>query len=832
MRGAFVCYDAPAMRIVPAALFVLGLAACDRGGARDALAGPDGAASGDADASDAATNPDSAVGPDAARLVADPGPPRAVDVGAEIVLDASGSIGAVLYQWDLGEAASAGVAKVPTTDPIARATYRSPGRHQPRLSVFDAAGRRQTATLQVTATHPPLRIAPSNSSTLAVRSASDGGLWVGVVVPDADLLVILHRGPTQSGPRGAETAAFEVVARHAVGDEPRSVTATGDGFAVACRGADVIEFVSVEAASDAPHTRIALPRGARPFGVVGRAGQSNLYVTLSARGSVARVPLNGSPLVEVFGFPDARGLAWVADDVVLVSRWRSRDGRGLLWRLETRANDLHDVPLDFDPQASPPPDAPPPDAPPPDAPPPDAPEDASIGGVPNVLDVLAVAPHGLELAVPSLLANVGGGLFREGRPLTPSRTVRAVVSFVALGADEAAEVIGRRVQLPRSGFANAAVYSSRGEFLYVSAPGAQVIERLDLLAEPSADPRAGTLVEVGHDIRGLALTPDDRFLLVDVSLDRTLAVYDVGGFEDEPEALPVARIPLLQPSGEPLSPAVLRGKVLFHDAADPRLSVHGYIACAHCHPDGEDDGLTWDFTDRGEGLRNTLSLIGRASASEAQGPLHWSANFDEVQDFEHDLRANFGGTGLLPDAVFHADGRDTPLGTRKAGAGADLDALAAYVGSLAAWPKSPHRTPEGGLPEAALWGRELFASPETGCLECHHGAALTDSAFVEEPGVTPRVPLLHDVGTLGPGSGKRLGGPLLGLDTPTLHGLWDSAPYLHDGAVSTLRALFAPRDGGNPEDRHGRTSQLSPQELDALVMYLKCLDGGEDPGVP
>ncbi|MBL8917526.1 MAG: hypothetical protein JNJ54_01585 [Myxococcaceae bacterium] len=46
---------------------------------------------------------------------------------------------------------------------------------------------------------------------------------------------------------------------------------------------------------------------------------------------------------------------------------------------------------------------------------------------------------------------------------------------------------------------------------------------------------------------------------------------------------------------------LLVGKRLFHDAADPRLARDGYIACSNCHPDGDEDGLVWDFTDRGEG---------------------------------------------------------------------------------------------------------------------------------------------------------------------------------------------------------------------------------------
>ena len=86
-------------------------------------------------------------------------------------------------------------------------------------------------------------------------------------------------------------------------------------------------------------------------------------------------------------------------------------------------------------------------------------------------------------------------------------------------------------------------------------------------------------------------------------------------------------------------------------------------------------------------------------------------------------------------------------------------------------------------------------------------------------------PLLHDVGTLGPGSGQRLGGTLTGIDTPTLHGVWRTGPYLHDGSAATLREVLVDR---NPSDQHGTTSTLSTSEIDDLVAYLLCLDGRRD----
>ena len=93
------------------------------------------------------------------------------------------------------------------------------------------------------------------------------------------------------------------------------------------------------------------------------------------------------------------------------------------------------------------------------------------------------------------------------------------------------------------------------------------------------------------------------------------------------------------------------GKQFFYDARDPRLARDRYMSCATCHNDGGHDGRVWDLTGMGEGLRNTISLRGRAR--HAHGFLHWSDNFDEVQDFEGQIRALAGGTGLMTDAAFN-----------------------------------------------------------------------------------------------------------------------------------------------------------------------------------
>jgi hypothetical protein len=376
-----------------------------------------------------------------------------------------------------------------------------------------------------------------------------------------------------------------------------------------------------------------------------------------------------------------------------------------------------------------------------------------------------------------------------------------------MGLIAGAENFDRRKQFDNRGFAAAGAYSSRGDYLFVAMRGGRSVERYDVLGGA----QAGTLLDVGYAPSGLALSPDDRHLYVDAFLSRELRVYDVGSFDVLPQ--PIAIIPIV--TDEPLTPELLRGKQLFNDSFDPRLAKHGYIACAHCHLDGEADRRTWDFTDRGEGLRNTISLLGRGGV--AHGPVHWSANFDEIQDFEHDIRGPFGGTGLLDDADWTSGTVNQTLGDPKAGLSPDLDALAAYVTSLVSYPRSPYRQADGSLTPEAAAGQITFESQAVGCASCHAGARLTDSAWL-----APGEPRLHDVGTLGPGSGLRLGEPLTGLDTPTLHALWNEPPYLHDGSAPDLMAVLTT---DNPDDLHGTTSTLTVAQADELVAYLLSLEG-------
>ena len=129
----------------------------------------------------------------------------------------------------------------------------------------------------------------------------------------------------------------------------------------------------------------------------------------------------------------------------------------------------------------------------------------------------------------------------------------------------------------------------------------------------------------------------------------------------------------------------------------------------------------------------------------------------------------------MTDADFNAGTRSQPLGDAKAGVSADLDALAAYVASLNAFDAEPaaerrrHADAGGRRPASAVFTRRRAAQSAT--------AAPASRERGQQPGGHR-----HDQAD----SGQRLGGPLTGIDMPTLRDVWATAPYLHDGSAATL----------------------------------------------
>jgi hypothetical protein len=381
--------------------------------------------------------------------------------------------------------------------------------------------------------------------------------------------------------------------------------------------------------------------------------------------------------------------------------------------------------------------------------------------------------------------------------MNPDNFVRAIVCVVDLVTEM--ERVDKRLDIDNRSLPAGVAFSPLGDLAYVLHQGSSWVGIFDAYQIQDLS----GIKDIGKAPDGLAFSNDGK-LFVNSFLTREVFVYDLTASlasRDHQAPPPLTRIPSV--GEEVLSAELLLGKQVFNDAADKRMSEIGYMSCATCHFDGLSDGQVWDFTDRGEGLRNTKSLLG--FGAPGQGRIHWTANFDELQDFERDIRESLGGTGFMSQAdwLSHQD----VFGAPSAGTSVELDALARYVLSLDQAPRSPFRNSDGSFSAAARRGREAFA--RAGCPQCHAPPTFTNSDGGS----------LHDVGTQLATSGQRLGQELSGFDTPTLKGLWQSAPYLHDGRAATLEEVFEITG-----DEMGTISLLTEQERGDLIRYLLELD--------
>ena len=673
--------------------------------------------------------------------------PAVAFVGEEACFTVSPPTTAVTFFWGDGERSEGG--------PEACHAFAYPG-----AFVVSAETPTETASRTIRAVFTPAERRPTASSPLAF-DPEVAALWV--VTPDADSIARIDAESLE------RTALIATCAR------PRTLALGTTHLAVACQDGDALALH--DRATGVLAMEVSLPVGARPFGVVvdPRDGE-RFVVVLQDLGALAIV--EGGALTQTVAVgDDLRALTMNDQGLVLVTRWRAAASGATL-----HAVDLSDptspevLPAGLLPRQE------------------GLDSDTDNSGVPSFLDAVAFTPEGLRALLPALKANNVTGLHRTGHPMDSQTTARAILveAFADPFADSEVVEETWRHSFDDLDYASALVPSALGDVLYVTLYGAQRVVAVDAFTFDVV----GSIASVGIGPRGVALDGSGERLFVWAELDRSVRAYDIRDLSAEPPLL--ATIPTIDT--EPLDPQVLRGKQVFSTAVDPRMSRTSYLSCASCHLDGEGDNLVWDFTQRGEGLRNTIALHGSAQSF----PLHWSGNFDEVQDFEADIRLHQGGTGFLAESDWAA--LADPLGAPKAGASEELDALAAYVASLTTVGVSPFRRSDAEFGAKRAEGAALFVA--AGCATCHAGPLFADG-------------LRHDVGTLGAGSGQRLGGELDGLDTPTLIGLWRTAPYLHDGSAETLREVLTTR---NVADAHGATSTLGDADLDALELYLLTLD--------
>ena len=673
--------------------------------------------------------------------------------------------GTVTYEWQFGE-----------TEPFQAGgdqmahTFTTPGLYSIQVTATDSTGDGQSLFFRHLVYHPLTPKRPTSGTSIVYDGTRNRVFSVNqdndtVTAIDPEKLVKL-----------GELDVYRKPESLALTPEGKLWVVHQDDYAVAVVDPDTMTI----------ERGFRLPYASQPVGVAMSPIGDAAYITLMAVGRLLKLdPKSGQILAEVDVGPKPRGLAISADGKdVYVTRFVSPDSGGEVVKVDALAMKVATrilLKLDTDSVDG----------------------DQKARGVPNFLFSVALTPDGRQAWIPGKKDNILRGKLRDGQELTHDTIVRPLTAVIDVQG--AREIYENRIDLDNRSMPMHVEFSPYGNFAIMTLGFSNRIEVRDVNRPTQV---FSAIANAGAFPRASVLAPNGR-LFVQGSLSRDITVYDLKAmlnqFDGATPAL-VATIPAV--AKEKMDQQVLAGKKVFHDASDERMDNEGYISCGSCHFEGIDDGRVYDFSTRGEGLRNTVALLGRRGTK--QGRLNWAATLDEIQDFEHQMRDLFKGRGFIADGVFHAGNHDQPLGAAKAGLSPELDAMAAYVSSLDHVNPSPFRNADGTFTKDALAGKASFE--KLGCDSCHAGSEFTDSARN----------FLHDVGTITPLSGKRAGETLLGFDTPTLLGVWETAPYLHDGSAATLRDVLTSK---NRDDLHGYVSSLSSREVDELVAYLLQIDG-------
>jgi cytochrome c peroxidase len=216
-----------------------------------------------------------------------------------------------------------------------------------------------------------------------------------------------------------------------------------------------------------------------------------------------------------------------------------------------------------------------------------------------------------------------------------------------------------------------------------------------------------------------------------------------------------------------------KGEALYYDAG---RSHHQWFSCNTCHVDGHTCGLNFDtLNDDSYGNPKLTPSLRNASRT---GPWTWHG-------WQKDLGAAV--TKSLTQTMFGPE--PTPDETA---------ALLTFLETLD-HPPNPNLRPNGEMSARAAQGRTLFHG-KARCARCHHGDDYTSESN-------------YDVQIEPDGSPYRLWNP------PSLRGLFDRGPFLHDGRAKTLDDVLQKFHG--PEKLGAQP--LTAEERQALIEFLKSL---------
>ncbi|MFI5299257.1 MAG: hypothetical protein ACHREM_14275 [Polyangiales bacterium] len=306
----------------------------------------------------------------------------------------------------------------------------------------------------------------------------------------------------------------------------------------------------------------------------------------------------------------------------------------------------------------------------------------------------------------------------------------------------------------------------------------------------------------GHQAEGIAVAHDGH-AYVDERNTNDVAVLTIDATAT-PATVTLGATTIPRITSDPMPADMRLGQHMFYSANSDELplTTDHWISCATCHLEGRSDAVIWRFK---EGPRDTPSNAGGVLHT---GFLFRTAVRNKVQDYWQTINDEQGGHFNDTAAVFVSH----------------LDALEKYVDYAIPYAVNPSNLD----PAKVAAGSTLFNST-LNCRSCHVGDYFTDSgsgnATLDLTGDAGPI-ALHNVGTCvttGPWPdailNDELGDPRTAcdFDVPSLRGVFETAPYYHDGSEATLEDLVA----------HGRhnpvTASLSPDDQAALVAYLKSI---------
>ncbi len=339
------------------------------------------------------------------------------------------------------------------------------------------------------------------------------------------------------------------------------------------------------------------------------------------------------------------------------------------------------------------------------------------------------------------------------------------------------------------------VVNPNGKYAYVSHSAADVVSVIDLdiirslLANASEEDiknYANNLglssqyvikrIKTGSNPKGLAISPDGKFVYAVERMTDHIAMIDT-------ETLEVVND--LDLGGPGRITVTRKGGQFFNNAGH---TFHEQYSCYTCHPDSHEDGLTYDLTGTGRNFANVQTLRDLYGTA----PYKWN--------------------GKNVSVYMQCGMRFSKFVTRTESFSPDeLDALVAYILRELKHPPNFHDLPNGKLTESQKRGKAIYERTMTTdgreipvkdrCITCHNGPSYSNFKMA-------------DVGT------KKDYDDEIMFDSPNLNNVYESAPYLHDGSAATLEEIWTRY---NPDDRHGYANDMTKDQLNDLVEYLKSL---------